>query len=724
MKIHSLFFSIILILLLQQSFSQQLELLDIEPLEEVPGLTIPEACTPEDWIIIINSANPDLRFESNILPDTAFKIVHIANQYLICHERSRFILTVSGGSLRSEDIRLFDLNKIYAFNITSNIQRGTINVRTSPPNTSIFFPALNEHQSSTSPITKNTGNYPITIKKDRFQSIDTIVRFNRDTSNYFFSLKPLFAQIRLDLTTEDSAALKNAPQMVIHDIDRNTDYIVDLNYLVDKEARADADYYDGVRYFQLYQNNIIPLPEGNYRINIEAEKYRPFERVLFAEKGTITNLPVSLNLIYGYFSFIDSLGATGAKIFVNDQFTGDTVPTFRTRTPIGRNKVSFEKPGYKTQHKEYFLNVAEDVNTAFYVAMKPFQELTIVSEPPSAVVKLENNMIGITPLTYEFPLGNYDLILEMPRYSSHLHKLTESPDFKLIDTLRIVLFENHSLKIKSEGKEQKFQLRGLDCLENIIIENPNQMKRNRETEELRLPFGRYLVETNMNDYVTYKGIYYHHPNKRLRIIPSYSKSSFTFLTADYISEKSIEASLGRFHIFPKSGLSTSLFNIQYSVFDYTDHADSINSYETLTFYPFFLNWDWRLGGSIIRQFDICLLTRAKWSPGLKIADNLNLFDYNDGNMFTYFYGIELSSRLPAFNLNLKVGQQVMNGEIYVWDKQEKEYSELETPVKISENNFVVSLGVTIGFTGVSKSNNMLRLWRKPLVHRGLDMFNK
>ncbi len=714
---------------IQSIFSQNLELMHIDKIKTQPSNIIPIQCKPDDWVILINSSIENLKFESNTLPDTSFKVIYVSkdNQYFICHERIKFKLTVSGANLKTEEIEIFNLNETYAFKITSNIQRGTINVRTFPPNTSIFFPAINEHQSSISPITKNTGNYDITIKKDRFESLDTIVRFDHDTSNYFFSLKPLFAQLRLDLTTEDSATLEKAPQMVIHDIDRNSDYIVDLNYLIDKKARADSDYYDDVQYFKLYRNYVIPLPEGNYRIMIEAEKYLPFERVIFAEKGSITDLPVLLNLIYGYISFADSLNARGAKIFINDQITDDTVPSFRTRIPIGRNKLSFEKPGYKTQHKEHFIRVEEGVNTTFYVAMKPFRELTIVSEPSSAIVNLGNYEIGITPITYEFPIGNDDLKLQLPRYATHLQKLTDISDFPLNDTLQIVLHENHSLKIKSEGIQLILQIKGVEYLENINIDNPNLINHTRETEEIRLPYGKFHLETRLrtkDSTVTYKGFYYHYPNKRLRTIPSYSKSSFTFLTADYFDEKNIEASFGRIHIFPKTGLSTSLFSVQYSIFDHYENSDSLSTYETLTIYPFFLNWDWRLGGSIIRQVDICMLTRAQWSPGVKIANNLNVFDYNDGNVFTYFYGIELSSRLPALNLNLKIGQQVMNGEIHVWDEQEKEYSDLETPVKISENNFFVSLGVTIGFTGVSKSNNMLRLWRKPLVHRGLDMFNK
>ncbi len=737
MKIHPLFLCIMITLLFQKSFSQQLELMHIEPLEEVPSIYIPPACSPEDWIIIINSAIDGLRFESNIMPDTAFKIVHIAevNQYLICHERTRFILTVSGGSLRSEDKRLFDLNTIYAFNITSNIQRGTVNVRTSPPNTSIFFPSLNQTHSSERPITLNTGNYPITITKERYQSLDTIVRFDRDTTSYFFALEPLFAQLRLNLSTEDSKALKKAPNMVIHDIDRNTDYIVDLNYIVDREARADLDYYEGVRYFQLYQNNVIPIPEGNYRIRIEAEKYIPFERRLYAEKGSTIDLPVSLNLVYGYITFIDSLNARGAQIFINDQFAGDTVPKFRTRVPIGSNKVRFEKPGYKTQHKDYFVNVQEDTNTAFYVAMNPWQKLTITSEPPGARIYFDGSVVTETPHTQEYPVGNYDLVLKMPNYSSHLHQLTFNTEYKHHDTLHFNLFQNYPLLIKSEGNQLNLHIKGLNHLQNIIVDNPNPIQ-NKRTRELRLPYGVYQIETRTTDhdnsYVTYKGKYYHHPNKRQRTIPSYSKSSFSFLTADYISENNMEASFGRIHIFPFTGLSTAITNVNYAVFSMTDNnlviktdntaPDPTVGYRTLIIHPIFLNWDWRLGGSIIRQLDICLLTRAKWTPGTKVLGNTNLFNYHDATMFTYFYGLEVSSRLPGINVNLKIGQQVMDGELHVWDKQKNEYLEPNPLFKVSEKDIIVSLGVTINFSGVSRSNNMLRLWRKPLVHRAIDKY--
>jgi hypothetical protein len=97
---------------------------------------------------------------------------------------------------------------------------------------------------------------------------------------------------------------------------------------------------------------------------------------------------------------------------------------------------------------------------------------------------------------------------------------------------------------------------------------------------------------------------------------------------------------------------------------------------------------------------------------------VNFFDFHDASMLTYFYGIEISTRLSVFNLNVKLGQQVMEGEVNVWDKEQGEYTNF---FDINEDNFIVSFGFTLNGR-VSGSNNMFRLWRKPVVNQVIDRF--
>jgi len=127
---------------------------------------------------------------------------------------------------------------------------------------------------------------------------------------------------------------------------------------------------------------------------------------------------------------------------------------------------------------------------------------------------------------------------------------------------------------------------------------------------------------------------------------------------------------------------------------------------------FLLNWDFRMGGSIMRNLDICALGRIKYTPGLKLAD-FNVNGFNDATMLTGFYGIELSSRLSYFNINCKAGMQYLNGTCNVYNTTLSQYESEGIPISVKSP--IVSLGVTLNGR-INKSNNMLRLWHQPPVN--------
>ncbi len=686
-------------------YCQNIESIEIEKVKD-KGIIIPAQCSPEDMIVLIISSIEGLIFESNLIPDTAFTVIFIAenNQYIICHEKEKFILTVSGPNLQAEDISIFDLSESHVYRLTSNIHRGSVNIRTDPPNTSIVFPSLmNQKYSSEALITNNSGRYPIIIEKDKYLSIDTVISIPRDTTRtYTFKLTPEFAMLKIDITTEDNVALSTAPALSING----------KRILMDGFIRPTAanSFYDDVKEFHLYENNIIPVPEGNYEIDVEVKNYVRFETSLFAQKGKVTNVPIMMELIFGYITFLDSINATGANIYLNDKLIGE-LPMNKARARAGINVVRFEKPGYMTDKPTYEVSVSESINADFWVNMRVSRTISVFSEPSASEVILNGNRIGFTPHTAEIPAGNHKLMVKKVGYSPQNFELIEKPDDKPEDTLFFTLYRNNPMTLKSERRNHLLHFIGLDSLSTIEISNPFKLD-----QDVQLPYGRYQLRVkDRNETITYKGLLRHEPNRKIPRIPSYSKSSFTFLTADYVDEKNIEAAFGRIHIFPHTGLSTSLINAQLIVFEKEE-----KEYETLLAYPFFLNWDWRLGGAVLRQLDICALGRAKFSPGIKAINNSNLFDYHDAQMISYFFGLEFASRLPVINFNFKIGQQIMDGELNIWDKDEKKYA--EEPIKMLEEKMTVSFGVTIG-GGISNSNNMLRLWRKPLVQQILDKYN-
>ena len=689
----------IFLLMAKQVYPQSIELLNVERLDE-ESFIIPAQCNPGDLIVVINSSIEGLMFESNILPDNEFKVIHFeeANQYIICHEREKFKLTVSGPGLQSYDIDIFNLDENHVYRLTSNILRGTIIVNTNPGNAIVFLPTINVNASSGRPITNNSGRYRINILKDSFKTIDTLLTIpSLDTTVYTFNLEPNFSSIILDLTTEGTTQLENPPILWIDE------RRISLDAMVRPERYR--SFFDGVDMFSLYEGNIIPVPPGNHRIRIELPNYIPFETHIHTERGKTTRLPISLELVYGYITIIDESNSIGARAYVNNDYVGE-VPVFKARTRVGMNTVRFEKQGYMTERDHFPVYVAENMNVDLYVSMRRSRSITFITEPSSADIFLNGERIGFSPLTVAIPAGEHGLQIRRAGYST-LGVKTDSDDVNLSgDTLFIELKQNMPFKLSSEGKNQTATIIGLDDLSDMVFDSSYNIP-----STINLPFGSYYVVTKKDEKVTFRGRVLHSSRRGTKTLPSYSKSSFTVLAIDEINMKNLEFSIGRNHIFPGTGLSTTVLNTQYYIFE-----EANTEYKTLMQTLFFLNWDWRIGGSLLRQLDICFLGRYKYNPGLKTI-NLNFPGFHDAKMNTLFYGFEVSTRFSYVNLNMKLGQQIFKGRINVFDDENKSY--LRDPIVVDKTKGIISFGLTVNNT-VERSNNMARLWHKPMINRLLD----
>lgn len=705
-----------------QARTQNLETMFVEKMENASYI-VPEQCTPEDFVILINSSIPDLKFESNMLPFDEFIVTYSeqANQYIICHEKIKFKLTVSGPNLQSEDIDIFDLSKPLAFRISANTAKGQVNILTNPRNATVIFPDLNNLVlSSNQPITNVSGKYRVNIVKAQYKNVDTVVVIPRDAEKtYNINLIPLFSKIKLDLKTDDNSAFLKAPVLII-DSTR-----IELDALV-KPGMNQRSFFDDVEFLKFYEDNIIPLEAGRHQVRIEAESYIPYENTFIARNGRVHNIAVSLEPIFGYLTFVDKQFAEGAEIFINDKSVGK-VPMFKVKARVGTHKVRFEKPGYIPAETEYSLTVQEKLNTDFDVTMQVARKINFETDPSSAEVMLDGSRIGFTPVTSIVNAGEHSILIKKSGFATEkLVKLINetTPDE---ETIKVKLRSVNPLEISSEKEGLLIHLEGTKDLRNIEIDNSL-----KTPASMPLPFGKYKISLFDGNKTLYKSTINHTPEITKRgKLPSYSRSSFHVLSGNFVDKDNFEASFGRILIFPGSGLSTALFNVDYMNLDSTQVMDvnnilatnkfstqdtivrtlSENYGRTLSPYIFFLNWDWRVGGSVFRQLDVNFLGRVKYTPGLKFL-SFNLPDFSDVEMQYYFYGIEVSTRLSSINLNFRFGKEIKTGNLNYWDVLTSKYSDVKIPLK--QDQLVASVGITLNGR-VFKANNMLRLWNKPLA---------
>lgn len=695
----------LLVIQYQVAVAQKLELLHIEKLDETT-VPIPAQCSPDDLIITIKSSIPNLDFESNTRPDSDLKIIHYSdiNQYIICHPREKFKLTISGESLEAQDIDIFDLDVIHAYRVTANILRGTARFNTDPGNAVIYFPELSINKSSGESVTNNSGKYKVNILKAGFISIDTIITIpTNDTVSYSFKLKPNFSTLKLEIKTEDNFTFDEAPIMWIDDKRISLDALI-------KPDRYKS-FYSGVDYHSLYENNIIPFEPGNYRIKIEAKNYVPFETYVSLEEGKTSRLDVMLDLIYGYITVIgQGENSFGATVYINDIPKGE-IPLFKTRARVGKNIVRIEKQGFMTENPFYEVNVFENTEQDLYVNMRVSNKITINSNPISALVFLNNESIGFTPVSTSIPAGNHELILKRPKYATEKMTINTGHDFLNNDSLMFHLKSVTSLTIESENAKQKLYIEGVDDLSTIVLDSIYNLP-----VTLELPFGKYYVSTRDYKANTYSGVLKHYPRKSESIkLPSYSRTSFTTLSLDYTDKDNYEASFGSIHIFSKTGLSTSLANATVMNIDHNG-----KSYKTFLPYVFFTNWDWRLGGAITKHLDINLIGRFKWTPGLDVFKT-KIDGMYDASTLMYFYGFEVSTRLSFINIYTRVGTWIYEGNIFLPDDELNAGDSRKLNVSDALPHF--SFGIRLNGS-VGKSNNMLRLWYKPLSTSIIDLIRE
>jgi hypothetical protein len=696
-----------------QSFGQNLETMYIEKLEPT-SYVFPAECNPEHMIIVINSSIPDLRFESNMILSEEMYIFHneTENQYIICHEKMKFKLTVSGPNLQSEDIDIFDIQKPLEFRITANIAKGIVNIITNPKNATVIFPELNNQVHSTNrPITNFSGKYRVNIVKPQYKNLDTVIIIPRDAEKTFnFELVPLFSRLKLDLRTDDSTTFQTPPIMWIDSTKLELDALV-------KPGMNQRSFFDDVEFNRFYDGNIIPVTEGIHKIKIQADGYIPYEKTIEVKSGKLYNLPVRLESIFGYLTFVDKQFAEGATVYVNGQKIGQ-VPLFKVKTKIGVHKVKFEKSGYVPMSEENEVVVEEKKVTDFDVSMFVARKVSFETNPPYAEIVMDNNRIGFSPVSTIINEGTHEILVRKSGFATE--KITKiinntSPDNEV---QKIDLKAIYPLSIESEKKGLEIKITGKDQNQNIVFD-----EKYLTPATIPLPYGKYLLTLTDGKKKYYNGIINHKEEIiRRGKLPNYSRTSFHLLEASmeinqhqgkfynttHVNDiDNFEVSVGRIHVFPRTGLSSAIFNFDYNCY----RTDSMN-YKTIAPYFFFLNWDWRLGGSVLRQLDVNLLGRAKYTPGLKFT-NIYIPGLTDVEMQNYFYGFEISSRLSYINLNFRFGRQINIGKMNMWNEEGQTY--MSESIDLSKTDkWVGSIGLTLNGK-VYKSNNMLRLWNNPLI---------
>ena len=197
----------------------------------------------------------------------------------------------------------------------------------------------------------------------------------------------------LDLDSETIARRFTTPISIIADVDNARVYLEgkEIGYL----SRG-AFKYD--------------LSPGFYKIELKKEKYESAAQEV--EVLPDTSMAIAFDMEYTYSLVHFDVKPEDAAVYINDQYIGSG--SFREELPKGHHKVVVSKSGFRPDTSN--VNLTLD-STQIMIELEFIQtRLELRSIPEGALVVVNGDTSGFTPLQVSLGYGTHDIYLEKERY--------------------------------------------------------------------------------------------------------------------------------------------------------------------------------------------------------------------------------------------------------------------------------------------------------------------
>lgn len=560
------------------------------------------------------------------------------------------------------------------------------------------------------------GTHHVRIEKNGFEKIDTMLFVPKDAKPselyHRIELAPTFALLSVNIEPEEGLFFDSAATL---DISGNT---VNLHPSILKSFNVDQD----VSYYNLYENDVIPLHPGKYVVRAESPGFTPEIVHLAIEKGETKHLDFKLTALYGMLVVHDEENAVGAKIFVDDKELGQ-VP-FHGKLKTGHHVLRFEKPGYVTSQKNYEVDVVEGKETEVNLAMNRYGTYSFTSDPPYCKVIVDGEVMGTTPIQVVMTEGLHELRFEKAGYWT----VTDVLDSKITadnQDYKIRLDKTYPLTVTSDEDSLRIVITKGSGTSKVTYVDNVKTPGTVEIPAQKTMYKVQLLRGNLQK--AYKGYFWFNGKRKRLNLTTYSKDNFRFLGANYylLKPKAFEVygkhyqrigdvSLAELSIVP--GLTTCV--VKGTAFWQTNNSETFNNEKLKDvkgmFIPalsiLFINGEFRIGGGLRNEIDFDLVGTYAWYPNVSGFLPLTHMSGHD-----IFLGGEISSRFPIINLNVKAGFQIFYGQANICgtgtsnNVRDRFADPVPYKVPFNDAQFVVTVGLKLGGKD-SKGNNILRVF--------------
>lgn len=629
------------------------------------------------------------------------------------------------------------------------IQRGReegsaiVSFEVSPENSKITVEGENREYKSGEFINLKEGDTHISIKKPDFSPYDTVITVypyeKGQKGEIEVSLKPDFSMIQLAIIPELGTTLSsnNNPSLKIDG------HMIDMEELMSDASTRSFNTDNPVEMYKLYEGNLMPVPgDTEHFVSMTADDFEPYDNQIVIKKGETQRTIINLTAKSGTLTVnAEDLFAEGTAIILDDRIIGEVPGSFRVTK--GPHAVVFRKTGFMSPEPVYGFNVEEGENIQMDLQMLPCAIFAICSNPDSAIVYIDGEESGYTPINKQISSGHHILKVAKKGYATYNEKVYFSPDG---DSLNICLQKAYPLEVKSdkEGLHILFidrktkQVLQTDSLTNSTVYIPYgkykmELRRYNKykigdvaTKTLEKSFNKkdlaYRGKLNFTEdkksiyrltfrdkFSFIKGSYYvGGVSVCAKEMPSHSNTSYKYLA---------DVGLLNFALIP--GYTTSLARVSLFQLDksspwpwYPQQNGPPLSSPTvcLSASVIFLNGEFRLGGAICDAVDINANLSYSWMPNMNTVLSREKWTIPYVSGTDMFIGAEISSRIKAFNINVRIGEQLfIDGAVNIPQNYFGSGKTDYMPYGFggTQSAFVIAFGFTLGTT---RGNRMIRVF--------------
>ncbi len=147
----------------------------------------------------------------------------------------------------------------------------------------------------------------------------------------------------------------------------------------------------------------LDLKPGKYLVELRKEKYASVKSEVLISAGDVKE--VKFNLLRSVFSVNFKVEPGDAIVYANGKLLGKG--SFSADVEAGKVRFRVEKEGYEGVEKEVVVD-RDDLNLEF--ALKPIKaKVRIETEPSEAIVLIDGNKVGVTPVSFDLVYGSYEI---------------------------------------------------------------------------------------------------------------------------------------------------------------------------------------------------------------------------------------------------------------------------------------------------------------------------